>query len=64
MRHTKTKKQNQASKRNWYKGLIACMYSHANTMAHSRRLTNKENAQLLKCRKLLKEVLDNWKSTL
>ena len=56
--------QTKASKRNWHKGIISSMVSHANNMKKSRSLTFAEQMKVLKCKTILEELLEDWKPTI
>lgn len=59
-----TKKQKKAFARNWSKGIIIGVIKNFNTVKQSEGLSFKEQMKIIKCKKILEEIIKDWKPSL
>lgn len=59
-----TKKQRKAHNRNWSKGLLTGMVKNLNNIKQLDGLSLSEQMKILSCKKIINDMLTNWKPTL
>jgi len=63
-KHRATKAQKLARKRNWSKGLIMCTISQIESMKKTKSCSFAEQMKILKCKRMLEEIIKDWKPVL